>query len=412
MKYFVTLILFILVLSGQQRAHAQCTPADRITMRLRVVCNNGPGDFITIAVDLKKTSGRCIGGYGVHFHYTASKMIFNNTQTRYPTQYWTDFQDHENNAHPELPRYVKHKAPYPGNALPLDDTTYFPKAKNCNNNNLNDGYVELLRFVLRIHGGAQGTANFDFFDWLPYKSGGGAPGGLDTFIWNVALTDNFNETRIELTNVVVPVELIAFNAQALPSGDVRLTWKTVSETSNFGFDIERRNGESWDKIGFVKGAGTTSHETEYSFIDSPSSMFSGDVLSSGGTLNYRLKQIDVDGKSAYSQIAAIEFAPRKFSLGQAFPNPMRNLSAGSVTTIPFELPAESQVNLTLYNSLGQVITELLPGNQLPAGYHFVEWDGRSLRGERMNTGTYFYRLTATLSNGESISSMKKFVVIE
>ena len=78
MKYFVTLFLFILVLSGQQRAHAQCTPADRITMRLRVVCNNGPGDFITIAVDLKKTSGRCIGGYGVHFHYTASKMIFNN----------------------------------------------------------------------------------------------------------------------------------------------------------------------------------------------------------------------------------------------------------------------------------------------------------------------------------------------
>ena len=64
---------------------------------------------------------------------------------------------------------------------------------------------------------------------------------------------------------VLPVELLSFEAKNNDK-TVDLTWTTASEGNNAGFDIERSaDGKTFEKIGFVKGNGTTSEKPLPSF---------------------------------------------------------------------------------------------------------------------------------------------------
>ena len=79
--------------------------------------------------------------------------------------------------------------------------------------------------------------------------------------------------------------------------------------------------------------------------------------------------------------------PTAFSLGAAYPNPLRG-----TTTIRFGLPRETKMELGVYNIVGQKVATLASGVR-PAGYHTVRWDGRSDAGQKVSGGVYFYRLT-------------------
>ncbi len=80
--------------------------------------------------------------------------------------------------------------------------------------------------------------------------------------------------------------------------------------------------------------------------------------------------------------------PESFILSQNYPNPF---NAG--TSIRFELPSASDVELSVYDLLGRKVIVML-NEYLPAGSHLVTWDGRSGDGNMMATGVYFYRLRA------------------
>ena len=85
---------------------------------------------------------------------------------------------------------------------------------------------------------------------------------------------------------VIPVELANFEAK-FQNKNVILNWITISESNNFGFEIERKfENCEWQEIGFISGHGSTTLENRYSFIDK-------DICP--GELHYRLKQIDTDG---------------------------------------------------------------------------------------------------------------------
>ncbi|TKJ37229.1 hypothetical protein CEE37_14040 [candidate division LCP-89 bacterium B3_LCP] len=75
--------------------------------------------------------------------------------------------------------------------------------------------------------------------------------------------------------------------------------------------------------------------------------------------------------------------PTEYSLDQNYPNPFN-----PYTTISFGLPKAGQVELTLYNILGQQVTRLIDGYR-NAGYHEVTWDASTLA-----SGIYFYRIEA------------------
>ncbi|MCP4710677.1 MAG: T9SS type A sorting domain-containing protein [Planctomycetes bacterium] len=83
-----------------------------------------------------------------------------------------------------------------------------------------------------------------------------------------------------------------------------------------------------------------------------------------------------------------EALPTVFSLSQNFPNPFN-----PTTTIHYALPVDSQVEIVIYNAVGQLVKTLVSGQQ-DAGYQQVVWSAKNDAGERVHSGVYFYRMTA------------------
>lgn len=73
-------------------------------------------------------------------------------------------------------------------------------------------------------------------------------------------------------------------------------------------------------------------------------------------------------------------------LEQNYPNPFN-----PSTTIRFSLMAQSQVQLTVHNVLGQTV-DVLVDDRRPAGDYEIVWDGRNASGTTVASGVYFYRL--------------------
>jgi hypothetical protein len=177
----------------------------------------------------------------------------------------------------------------------------------------------------------------------------------------------------------LPVELTSFTATVKGRG-VELVWKTATEVNNAGFDVERNVNGSWNKIGFVEGNGTTNAPQSYSYND----------VSAKGTVSYRLKQIDRDGKFEYSPVvnATVGMTAADYQLSQNFPNPFN-----PTTNITFAMKNAEHVNVTVYNALGQVVTTLFNDVAAANQMYSLSFDGKNL-----SSGTYFYSLRSATRN--------------
>ncbi|MDP8285336.1 MAG: T9SS type A sorting domain-containing protein, partial [Candidatus Electryonea clarkiae] len=80
--------------------------------------------------------------------------------------------------------------------------------------------------------------------------------------------------------------------------------------------------------------------------------------------------------------------PTEFNLGVAYPNPFN-----PTTTVPFTLPADSKVKISIFNILGQNV-ETLINKRMDAGYHHVTWDGTSQHNIPVSSGIYFINMEA------------------
>jgi hypothetical protein len=78
--------------------------------------------------------------------------------------------------------------------------------------------------------------------------------------------------------------------------------------------------------------------------------------------------------------------PDDYMLNQNYPNPFN-----PTTTISFNLPVRTNVQLTVFNILGQEVSRLVD-DELAAGSHTVTWDGRAIGGSEAASGVYLYRL--------------------
>lgn len=174
----------------------------------------------------------------------------------------------------------------------------------------------------------------------------------------------------------LPVELAGFEAQ-MDEDRVRLTWQTASETGNARFEIQRKAGgqNSWRRVGAVQGAGTTTEAQRYQFTDR-------NVPYAADRLDYRLRQVDLDGSAQLSKTLTVERGVNEVEFLGTYPNP-----AQSRATVRYALPERQEVRLELYDVLGRQVRTLVRGEQ--AGRH-----ERRVEVGDLASGVYFLRLEA------------------
>ena len=108
----------------------------------------------------------------------------------------------------------------------------------------------------------------------------------------------------------------------------------------------------------------------------------------------------------YLQQLLVTARPEKTQLLANYPNPFN-----PETWIPYELAADTNVRITIYNTQGVVIRTLQLGHQ-SAGYYTgrdraAYWDGRNALGEQVASGLYFYQLET-----DEMSLMRKMVILK
>jgi sugar lactone lactonase YvrE len=204
-------------------------------------------------------------------------------------------------------------------------------------------------------------------------------------IW---VPDTYNHRILRYDVSPLPVELLSFTAN-VQDKQVTLNWKTASELNNNGFEVQKSvENSGFVTIGFIKGAGTTSLQQEYSFTDKNLS---------GGKCFYRLKQIDFDGTYEYSaEIEVNVVNPDEYLLLNNYPNPFN-----PSTKIGYYLKEKTDVKVIIMNSLGEEIAVLVNGIQ-EEGFHELEFNALNL-----SSGIYFYTLkTAQFNETKKMILMK------
>lgn len=165
----------------------------------------------------------------------------------------------------------------------------------------------------------------------------------------------------------LPVELVKFEAVLDDKNIVQLNWQTASELNNDYFSIERSlNGLDWISVVTIKGAGNSSIPLFYEAKDDISGI-------TATVIYYRLKQVDFDGKSEYSQIVATDLPQSQSSL-KVYPNPVKN-------TLFIQTERASIIHeISLINASGQIVYSAfvrdnfhtINVNDFPEGIYFLK----------------------------------------
>ncbi len=175
-------------------------------------------------------------------------------------------------------------------------------------------------------------------------------------------------------NLTLPVELASFSAM-LNTDKVDLKWTTASEKNVSHFSIEKStDGINYSETGLVFAYGNTSETINYSFPDKNIN------TTKAGVIYYRLRSVDIDGKSELSFVRSIRIG-KKNEQGISiltYPNPVS-------TELRITIPANWQgkkVSYELFNKNGQVAmknivgagsqTETMNVNSLAPGLYIVK----------------------------------------
>lgn len=152
-------------------------------------------------------------------------------------------------------------------------------------------------------------------------------------------TIRFDNVTINYSSVL-PLNLTSFKA-AYNGRSAQLTWTSANEVNVKGFSIEKSgNGNQFTEVGFV-AAKNASLTNTYTFADAR-------LLN--GANHYRLKMVDKDGASRYSNVVTLN--SRNTISAQVFPNPTRG---NLIVSHPV---AQSGSTIRLVNLAGKTIKNL------------------------------------------------------
>lgn len=160
----------------------------------------------------------------------------------------------------------------------------------------------------------------------------------------VIATPNIHDlaSNVFPTQSTLPVTLSAFSVYKSGNNAI-LDWKTSNELNTDHFEIERSyDGINFTVIGNKQAAGNSSSDVIYQYIDP--------IIISSGNIYYRLKTLDIDGKSSYSKIVVLRINGGIVKDFTVYPNPF-------TSNLKMEINSEKEVSvvLRLSSASGQVI---------------------------------------------------------
>jgi hypothetical protein len=170
-------------------------------------------------------------------------------------------------------------------------------------------------------------------------------------------------------SIPFPVEMLSFDGEPLADGSVQLNWATASELNNSHFELEKSlDGSFFTKLADVPGARYSREEQAYSYRDR---------THMAPTTYYRLKQVDLNGSSRYSETLVLHLSELKGYAFRIFPNPSSDRLFLKAPFAP-ELKVQVEVHdlmgrqlLHRYWEAGQNQLEIATGAWTP-GVYFVK----------------------------------------
>ena len=141
-----------------------------------------------------------------------------------------------------------------------------------------------------------------------------------------------------------------------------------------------KDGNTFEAVGKIDGAGTTQSEQKYAFYDR---------MPYSGVSYYRLKQTDFDGKFSYSGIETV-YIESAFNDVSINPNPVKGDSK-----VVFELGASGQVKMVVSDLSGKSL--LVSEHNAKAGSNSID-----LNTSQLTAGMYLL----TLNNGTKSSTIR------
>jgi hypothetical protein len=197
---------------------------------------------------------------------------------------------------------------------------------------------------------------------------------------------NTNVTLPAAGSTVLLVDLTDFKVK-INQNDAILTWNTASEKENERFEIEHStDGLAFEKVGEIKGNGTTSEAHNY--------VFNHPNIAQNAVHYYRLKQINFDGESTNSNTVSLDFNAHKTAKNWVKIYPT---IATNEVIIEGYYPSKSDINLTIFDALGRVL--FTEKRFYTEGSLFEKIDVADVR-----SGLYFL----TIKSGDAVKTLKFF----
>ncbi len=183
----------------------------------------------------------------------------------------------------------------------------------------------------------------------------------------------------------LPVKLISFTGSYQNKASL-LNWESVDEISFDRYEIERSsNGYDFTRIGTQQALGTNNDKRQYQYTDDLSA-------ASGNIFYYRLRMVDIDGKSRYSNVIMIRRDQKAINGVSIAPNPISN----GMATVRMSASATTTVELRVIDMAGKVV--LHQQNKVYEGNNSISLNNLG----KLMPGIY----TLQLIDGDSVTNSK------
>jgi hypothetical protein len=202
------------------------------------------------------------------------------------------------------------------------------------------------------------------------------------------------EMAIDLIEVkgtsTLPVSLLNFSGYNDGNRNT-LRWTTASEQNNSGYEVQRStDGVNYTALGFVNTqalGGNSTSQLNYAYTDNNVT---------GSKQYYRLRQVNIDGNSKFSNVVQIKGAkPELLTIDGFFPNP-----ASLLVNVLIDAPNKDKVTVLITDIAGR--TMIRQTVNIETGSNTIPVDITTLSG-----GTYLVKLVCSINTESTVGKFVK-----